>query len=455
LVWSEALLRHELGETPTAEEYAGRFPHLAERLRRQFALHEAVAGSLLSLLGREQSPPEGSKAATLPPAVPPAGVAAAPNGEGETVPPASRPEAPSCDGQPLSQSPEMLQRAAQLSEGNDSVHIEGYEVIKELGRGGMGVVYQARHLRLGRVVALKMILAGGHAGEQDLARFLAEAEAVAALQHPHVVQLFDFGQHQGLPYFTLEFVAGGSLAGKLQGTPLTPREAALVVEQLARGMHYAHQQGIVHRDLKPANVLLAEDGTPKITDFGLAKRVDTGGGLTATGAVMGTPSYMAPEQAGGKSKDVGPLADVYALGAILYESLTGRPPFQGPTALDTLLQVVGNEPVPVRALQPKVPRDLETICLKCLQKEPRKRYAGAAALAEDLRRFQASEPIMARPVGLAERAWTSALLLSIRSRSALLLATSSVSSVRSMTSPGSTSASRPSSACSKTGKGKV
>jgi WD40 repeat protein/tRNA A-37 threonylcarbamoyl transferase component Bud32 len=283
--------------------------------------------------------------------------------------------------------------------------VPGYEILRELGRGGMGVVYQARHLKLNRVVALKMVLAGGHAGPEDLARFLAEAEAVAALQHPHIVQLHDFGEHEGLPFFTLEFVPGGSLAGKLNGTPLPPKEAARVVEQLARAVHYAHGKGIVHRDLKPANVLLAEGGTPKVTDFGLAKRVEVGSGLTATGAILGTPSYMAPEQAGGHGKRVGPAADVYALGAILYECLTGRPPFRAATALDTILQVVSEEPASVRQLQPGVPADLETICHRCLQKDPSRRYASAEELAEDLRHFQAGEPIKARPVGSAERVW--------------------------------------------------
>jgi formylglycine-generating enzyme required for sulfatase activity len=287
--------------------------------------------------------------------------------------------------------------------GDDRPAIAGYEILGELGRGGMGVVYKARHLRLGRVVALKMILAGSHAGEQDLRRFLGEAEAVAGLQHAHVVQLFDFGQHQGLPFFTLEFVAGGSLADRLAGTPLAPAAAAGIVEQLARGVAYAHERGIVHRDLKPHNVLLAEDGTPKIADFGLAKRVQLGSGLTASGAVMGTPSYMAPEQARGDAKRVGPAADIYALGAILYECLTGRPPFQAATTMQTLWEVIRDEPVPVRALQPAVPRDLETVCHKCLQKEPHRRYAGALALAEDLRRFQAGEPVAARPVGRGER----------------------------------------------------
>src|SRR5262249_23081676 len=212
------------------------------------------------------------------------------------------------------------------------------EIVGELGRGGMGVVYQARQLRLNRVVALKMILAGSHAGEQDVLRFLGEAEAVAALHHPNIVPLYEFGQHHGLPYFTLAFVPGGSLGDKLQGTPLPPQEAARLAEQLARGVAYAHAKGIIHRDLKPGNVLLDEDGTARITDFGLAKRVEVGTGLTASGAIMGSAEYMAPEQASGRSKEVGPAADVYALGAILYECLTGRPPFKAATTLETLQQ---------------------------------------------------------------------------------------------------------------------
>jgi WD40 repeat protein len=276
-------------------------------------------------------------------------------------------------------------------------------VLRELGRGGMGVVYLARHLGLNRTVALKMILAGGHASDGDQTRFLAEAQAVAHLQHPHIVQIFEVGRHQGLPYFTLEYVPGGSLANKVRDAPLPPAEAARVVEQLARGMAYAHERGIVHRDLKPANVLLAEDGTPKITDFGLAKRVEGGAGLTQTGAILGTPSYMAPEQAGGQSNAAGPAADIYALGAVLYRLLTGRPPFQAATPFETILQVLADEAVPPSRLNAKVPRDLETICLKCLQKDPPKRYLAAEALAGDLRRFQVGEPIVARPVGSAER----------------------------------------------------
>jgi hypothetical protein len=280
--------------------------------------------------------------------------------------------------------------------------VPGYEIVRELGRGGMGVVYQARQTKLSRPVALKMILAGSHAGADDLARFQTEAEAIARLRQPNIVQVYEVGEHEGKPYFSLEFCGGGSLENKLGGTPLPPKEAASLVETLARAMQAAHEQHVIHRDLKPANVLLAEDGTPKITDFGLAKKLDEAG-QTASGAVMGTPSYMAPEQAGGKA--VGPLADVYALGAVLYECLTGRPPFKGPTAMDTILQVAAEEPVPPTQLQPGTPRDLETVCLKCLQKEPSRRYASACALADDLRRFQDGEPIVARPVGRLERAW--------------------------------------------------
>ena len=279
----------------------------------------------------------------------------------------------------------------------------GYEIMGELGRGGMGVVYKARHLRLGRVVALKMVLSGSYASSTELVRFLGEAESVARMQHPNIVQIFETGQFAGLPYFTLEFVDGGNLTAKLGGTPLPPREAARLVEALAWAVHSAHEQGIIHRDLKPANVLLTGDGTPKITDFGLAKHIATGEGITQSGAIMGTPSYMAPEQASDGGKHVGPLVDVYALGAILYECLTGRAPFLGPTPLETVMQVLEAEPTPVRQLQPSTPRDLETICLKCLQKDPRRRFADARGLAEDLRRWQGGELIEARPAGFVER----------------------------------------------------
>jgi serine/threonine-protein kinase len=281
--------------------------------------------------------------------------------------------------------------------------LPGYQVLDVLGRGGMGVVYKARHLVLNRLVALKMVLAGPHASPADVARFRREAAAVARLQHPHIVQIHEIGEHDGLPYFSLEYCGGGSLAAKADGTPLPARQAAELVETLARAVHTAHQAGIVHRDLKPANVLFTADGTAKITDFGLAKTLDDRAGQTVTGAIVGTPSYMAPEQAAGNKQAVGPAADVYALGAVLYELLTGRPPFNAETPLDTVRQVVDAEPVSPRLLQPKTPRDLETICLKCLAKPPQRRYATAEALADDLARFLRDEPITARPAGTLER----------------------------------------------------
>jgi uncharacterized protein (DUF433 family) len=280
--------------------------------------------------------------------------------------------------------------------------VPGYEVLAELGRGGMGVVYQARQVSLGRVVALKMILGGEHAGPEMVRRFRREAEAVARLSHPHVVQIFEVGEHDGLPFFSLEYVAGGSLAARLDATPWPADRAAELVEVLARAVHYAHEHGIVHRDLKPENVLLTEDGQPKVTDFGLAKRLREGTGTTQTGAVLGTPEYMAPEQAAGR-KDVGPAADVWALGAILYRLLTGRPPFHAATPLDTLVQVLEQEPVPPRELNRAVPRDLETVVLKCLAKPTTGRYASAVDLADDLRRFREGEAVQARRLSPARR----------------------------------------------------
>jgi hypothetical protein len=283
--------------------------------------------------------------------------------------------------------------------------VPGYRIVGDLGRGGMGVVYRATQLGLNRTVALKMILAGGHAGPNELARFRAEAEAIARLQHPNIVQIHEIGHHDGLPYIALEYCPNGSLARRLAAGPLPPGEAAALVEALARAMDAAHRAAIVHRDLKPANVLLAADGTPKVTDFGLAKRVDGESGLTASGVVMGTPSYMAPEQARGEVRSIGPAADVYALGVILYECLAGRPPFRADTAHDTIGLVLASEPEPPSRHVARLPRDLETICLKCLQKDPARRYATAAGLADDLRRFQVGEPIHARPIGRLGRAW--------------------------------------------------
>ena len=283
--------------------------------------------------------------------------------------------------------------------------VSGYEIEAVLGRGGMGIVFRARHLRLNRLVALKMLLGGTYAGPHERARFQREAEAVAGLRHENVVRVYDVGDHEGRPYFTMELVEGGSLAQKLAGAPQPAREAARMVATVAGAVGAAHQGGVVHRDLKPANVLLTADGTAKVSDFGLARRLEGGTALTQSGVVMGTPSYMAPEQARGQAQASGPAVDVYALGAILYELLTGRPPFRGETAAATLQEVITRDPVPPSRLNARVPRDLETICLKCLEKDPRRRYSSAQALADDLRRCLAGEPIVARPVGAAERAW--------------------------------------------------
>ncbi|MGH7173926.1 MAG: WD40 repeat domain-containing serine/threonine protein kinase, partial [Gemmataceae bacterium] len=287
--------------------------------------------------------------------------------------------------------------------------VGGYEILEELGRGGMGVVYKARHLKLQRLVALKMLLGGSFVTSEERARFRIEAEAVARLRHPNIVQIYEVGEHEvdaGLPrpYFTLEFAAGGNLSNRLAGRPQPPRQAAAWLETMARAAHYAHQQGIIHRDLKPSNVLLTEAGEPTLCDFGVAKLMTGSDVKTRSGTLLGTAEYMAPEQATEGDK-VGPAADVYALGAILYTMLTGRPPFQGSNTLHILEQVRSQEPVPLRRLVPHLPRDLETICLKCLEKEPAHRYASAAELADDLRCFLVGEPIRARPAPAWERGW--------------------------------------------------
>jgi WD40 repeat protein len=278
-----------------------------------------------------------------------------------------------------------------------------YELILEIARGGMGVVFQARHVFLHRMVALKMILGGQLARPEDVQRFQTEAEAAAQLQHPGIVALYEVGTHEGQPFFSMEFVQGTSLAQVAAAGPVPSRTAARYLELTARAVHYAHTKDILHRDLKPANVLLDEHDQPKVTDFGLAKMLHTDSGQTRTGTVIGTPSYMAPEQAAAR-RDLGPECDVYSLGAILYELLTGRPPFRGETALATLTLLAEQEPVPPRLLNPKVDLDLETICLKCLEKEPARRYRSAEALADDLRRYRDSEPITARRVGSFGRA---------------------------------------------------
>ncbi len=277
---------------------------------------------------------------------------------------------------------------------DDPPSIDGYEILGELGRGGMGVVYHARQVSLGREVALKIVLAGAHAAWSERSRFRVEAETAARLKHPHVVPIYEIGEQGHLPYLAMEFVEGGSLAQAMAVRPLAPEQAAGMAETLARAMDYVHHRGVVHRDLKPANVLLTSEGIPKITDFGLAKWLDTSSGhQTQSGAVLGTPSYMAPEQARGQAGLVGPATDVYALGAILYEMVTGRPPFHAATSQETVQQLLTEEPLPPTRLQPRVPRDLETICLKCLQKDPARRYASAGGLADDLRCFLDRKPI--------------------------------------------------------------
>jgi serine/threonine-protein kinase len=352
LVYAEFVIREQLGQRPQPAAWYARFPQWHQDLQQLFHVHQLVRskaypGPDLARSGTEIRTPGGVvKAGPLPAGCP-----------------------------------------------------AGYELLGEIGRGGMGVVYEARQVRLGRVVALKMLGAGARAAPEELARFRHEAEAVARLQHPNIIQIFEVGDVDGLPFFSLEYVEGGSLAEKLRGGPLPADRAAGLLEVLARAVHYAHRRGILHRDLKPANVLLTADAVPKVTDFGLAKHLEGDAGQTHSGAVLGTPSYMAPEQAWGKNRDLTPAADVYALGAILYEALTGRPPFQGATAYDTVDQVRRQEPVPPRRLQPKVPHDLETVCLKCLEKEPAQRYANAADLAEELSRFLRGEPVLARPAG--------------------------------------------------------
>jgi tetratricopeptide (TPR) repeat protein/predicted Ser/Thr protein kinase len=382
LIYGEFLLRESVGETPEPAEFLSRFPQYAARLEQQIDFHRALA---------DRPPTESIDVwKTMD----------GPGGPGphtpQRVPPERAPITPVSQVQTTPQDP----RPAQQSARGD---VPGHEIVKELGRGGMGVVYLARQLALNRLVALKMILAGGHGGPAHLARFRGEAQALARLQHPNIVQVYEVGEQNDQPFFSLEYVEGGALDRQLRKGLPEPRRAAELAATLARAMHAAHQAGVVHRDLKPANVLLGRDGTPKITDFGLAKRLDDESGQTQSGAVMGTPSYMAPEQAAGKVSDIGPPTDIYALGAILYEMLTGRPPFRGESLWDTIAKVREEAPVQPRRIKPQVPADLETICLKCLEKERARRYPTAEALADDLQRFLDSRPIQARRVGRLER----------------------------------------------------
>lgn len=359
LIYGEYILRESMGESPELREFLCRFPRFADRLRRQLGLHRAL----------ETEPGDAG--------------------------PQSRPAVP------------ILSSADEPGRPDEAPgpSLPGYQILGELGHGGMGVVYKARHRSLNRLVALKVIRAGAYAGPEVAARFRAEAEMVARFQHPNIIQVYEVGDHEGIEYLALEYAAGGSLQEKLAGNPQDPAAAAALAETLARVVHYAHQRGIVHRDLKPANVVLTEEGIPKVTDFGLAKLLEHEEGLTSTEAILGTPSYMAPEQVRGDSREITPAADVYALGAILYEMLTGRPPFKGATPLSTLEQVASQEPLAPSSLQRHLPRDLETICLKCLEKEIHRRYASAWELADDLRRFLDGRPITAHPTSTWRRVW--------------------------------------------------
>jgi WD40 repeat protein len=389
---------YRAGKSPVIADYVGEFPEVdRSALRSELIGLEQEMRRADEKSARPDSGPIADAPTIAPPNAPTAPIAGLGNPsvhEEATVPPR---DAATVDLGTSAPPPDSLEPARVRYFGD-------YEIESELARGGMGVVFRARQISLNRPVALKMILAGQLANETDVKRFYTEAEAAANLDHPGIVPIYEVGQHEGQHYFSMGYVEGQSLSQRQADGPLPPREAAALLLKVAEAIEYAHSRGVIHRDLKPGNILLDRHGNPRVTDFGLAKRLQSDSGLTGSGQIMGTPSYMPPEQAGGNRGAVGPAADVYALGATLYALITGRPPFQAATPMDTVIQVIGDEPVPPRRLNASIPPDLETICLKCLEKEPGKRYATASALAEDLRRYLAGEPIVARPVTRLERA---------------------------------------------------
>ena len=357
LIHAEVSTRNDMGQRPTLEEWEERFPRLLPRMEQIVSLRSVFDSEMPTLSDSSAG----------------------------TADPLASVQAP--DGR---------------------LRIGNYQILQEIGRGGMGVVYKARQANLSRIVALKMILAGEHAGLRERARLRNEAQAAAQLMHPNVVQIFEIGEHEGLPFLAMEYVAGGNLTRTLRAMPQAFRWSARLTETMARAIHVAHLRGIVHRDLNPSNILIALDGTPKISDFGLAKFLVDDKGLSLSGVILGTPSYMAPEQVSGNGQTIGPGTDVYALGALLYEMLTGAAPFRGFTPMETLCQVMEAELVPPSRLRHGVPEDLETICLKCLDRDPARRYSSAEDLAEDLRLYQENQPIRARRTSKFRQAlqWT-------------------------------------------------